>query len=92
MALVTYVPRYLPFRFLDPQRVPGKLRVFLHQMPYAALGALILPGAFCATEGSHVPAVGAAIVCAVVAGLTKSTVASLISAVLTAALLLFYTN
>lgn len=68
--------------------MPDKLRVFLYQMPYAALGALILPGAFHATEGSYVPSVGAVVVCAVIAGLAKSTVASLVSAVSTAALLL----
>ena len=47
--------------------MPDKLRVFLYQMPYAALGALILPGAFHATEGSYVPSVGAVVVCAVIA-------------------------
>jgi len=45
LMIVTYIPRLLPFLIISNKKLPGKLRQFLEYVPYAALGALIIPGA-----------------------------------------------
>ncbi|MCR4424989.1 MAG: AzlD domain-containing protein [Firmicutes bacterium] len=49
MAAVTYLPRLVPLVALSGQRMPKPLRRFLLNIPYAALGALLIPGALRAT-------------------------------------------
>lgn len=49
MAAVTYGPRLAPFLFFQNARVPGRVDAFLKSIPVAAIGALIIPGAFTAT-------------------------------------------
>lgn len=44
MALVTYVPRMLPLVFFNANNIPKRIQAILHNVPYAALGALIFPG------------------------------------------------
>lgn len=45
MAVVTYLPRLIPFCLLADLSLPPLLRRFLLFIPYTALGALIIPGA-----------------------------------------------
>ncbi|MFZ4450466.1 AzlD domain-containing protein [Salibacterium aidingense] len=45
MALVTYIPRMLPLVFFNAKKIPPRLEGILQNVPYAALGALIFPGA-----------------------------------------------
>ncbi|MDC7224327.1 MAG: AzlD domain-containing protein [Spirochaetales bacterium] len=51
MMAVTYLPRLLPFLALDEEKIPGGLKKWLAWLPYAALGALIIPGSLSAIEG-----------------------------------------
>jgi len=51
MMLVTYLPRMLPMYFINVDKIPGELKRFLSFIPYAALGALILPGSIGAISG-----------------------------------------
>lgn len=44
MAIVTYIPRLLPFIMVDGKQLSPKLEKFLTFIPYTALGALIFPG------------------------------------------------
>ena len=44
MAAATMIPRMLPALFAGRWAPPRKVRQFLDAVPYAALGALILPG------------------------------------------------
>lgn len=48
MMLVTYIPRLLPFLIIHRMKLPKKVNSFLEVVPYAALGALIIPGVFSA--------------------------------------------
>ena len=57
MAVVTYVPRLVPFLFFKTESINPEFRRFLSYIPYAALGALILPGSIGAVSGK--PAVSA---------------------------------
>ena len=49
MAAVTYLPRLLPFLFLENIRISPRVDAFLKTIPVAAIGALIIPGAASAT-------------------------------------------
>ncbi len=44
MALVTYVPRMLPFVLIDKMRFSPRTERFLRLIPYTAMAALIFPG------------------------------------------------
>ena len=44
MALVTYVPRMLPFVLIDKMRFSPRAERFLRLIPYTAMAALIFPG------------------------------------------------
>ncbi|HOQ16744.1 MAG TPA: AzlD domain-containing protein [Defluviitaleaceae bacterium] len=46
MAVVTFIPRLLPFIFISKKEIHPTLKRFLNYIPYATLGALILPGVF----------------------------------------------
>ncbi len=43
MALVTYIPRLLPMVLIKADKLPKKFKLFLSYIPYAVLGALIIP-------------------------------------------------
>jgi len=44
MAIVTYIPRVIPFFTISNKELPNKLKLFLEFVPYTALGALLMPG------------------------------------------------
>jgi len=44
MMLVTYLPRLIPLVIMGNKSIPVKVEEFLSYIPYAALGALIVPG------------------------------------------------
>lgn len=44
MAIVTYIPRALPFLAFDVNKMHPFIKGVLQNVPYAALGALIFPG------------------------------------------------
>lgn len=52
MALVTYIPRVIPFVTISEKALPKKIKLFLEFVPFTALGALIIPGVFSAIEGN----------------------------------------
>lgn len=61
MAVVTYIPRFLPFKVVSGEKLPKRVRRFLTFIPCTALGALIIPGVFSATPGAvHASVLGIA--------------------------------
>jgi len=60
MSIVTYLPRMLPLVFMRADRIPPRLQAVLRNVPYAALGALIVPGIFTFHEDPMFGVVGAA--------------------------------
>ena len=46
MALVTFVPRFLPMAWMNRIKVPVKLSLFLEYVPVAVLAALVFPAVF----------------------------------------------
>jgi len=65
MLFVTYIPRLLPFFIISEKKLPDRVDRFFALIPYAALGALIIPGVFEATPESP-PASVAGILFAVI--------------------------
>lgn len=51
MAVVTYIPRMLPFVMFRGKELPSFLQGVLKNVPYATLGALIFPAIFLIQEG-----------------------------------------
>ncbi|KUO53583.1 MAG: branched-chain amino acid transporter [Desulfitibacter sp. BRH_c19] len=60
MTLVTYLPRVFPLLFLHELKLSPKIQEFLSNIPYAVLGALIVPGVFYSTGNLSYSMVGAA--------------------------------
>ncbi len=56
MALVTYIPRMLPMVLLQNVKLPAYVKAFMKLIPYAALGALIFPGALTSAGPDHMAA------------------------------------
>lgn len=61
MAIVTYLPRMLPLVALNGKKMPPFLQAVLGNVPFAALGALIIPGIFSVNENIWYGIVGAAV-------------------------------
>ena len=49
MAAVTYGPRLIPFWLMTNREIPKRVDAFLKCIPFAAIGALIIPGVLSAT-------------------------------------------
>lgn len=63
--IVTYIPRLLPFILISDKPLPAKVLKFLEYVPYAALGALIIPGAINAIPDAPLAGAGGLIFAAV---------------------------
>ncbi len=59
MSIVTYIPRMLPLVFLSGKELPPFLQGILKNVPYATLGALIVPGIFLVSEDIWFGLIGA---------------------------------
>ena len=60
MAIVTYIPRMLPFVMFKGKELPPFLQGVLKNVPYATLGALIFPAIFFIQEDIWYGIIGAA--------------------------------
>lgn len=49
MAVVTYIPRFLPIALMKGRLKSPFIKSFLYYIPYAVLGAMIFPGILNAT-------------------------------------------
>ncbi|SDI25843.1 AzlD domain-containing protein [Natribacillus halophilus] len=67
MAIATYLPRVLPVFIMDRIHFPAWVNKWLQAIPYAALGALIVPGIFTVEPGAPLVGVIGGLVAAVIA-------------------------
>lgn len=44
MMIVTYLPRLIPFYLFSNRELSSRIKIILENIPYAALGALVIPG------------------------------------------------
>ncbi|WP_458414402.1 AzlD domain-containing protein [Schinkia sp. CFF1] len=61
MAIVTYLPRMLPLVALNGKKMPPFLQAILSNVPFAALGALIVPGIFLINDNIWYGVIGAGV-------------------------------
>jgi branched-subunit amino acid transport protein len=61
MALVTYLPRLLPFVLFEEVDYPAFLSKILENLRYAILGALIFPGLFLVQEDPYFGILGGSV-------------------------------
>jgi len=92
MALVTYLPRLLPFLALDLEKLPPFIKTFLAYTPYAAMGALIFPGIWQSIPGNPSAIIAGAITSTLVSVLFKNLVISMASGVIIVTIILFLGN
>jgi branched-subunit amino acid transport protein len=59
MGLVTYIPRMIPLVALSQIKLPPFVQNVLKNVPYATLGALIVPGIFLFSDDVMFTVVGA---------------------------------
>ncbi len=81
MGIVTYIPRMLPFVALSGINLPPFFQAVLKNVPYATLGALIVPGIFTIHEDLWFGIIGA-VVAFGVAYLGANVIVVVISAIL----------
>ena len=80
MGIVTYIPRMLPFLAFSGKTMPPFLQGILKNVPYAVLGALIVPGIFTINEDLWFGVIGA-VTAFVVAYLGANVIFVVISAI-----------
>ena len=81
MAAVTYLPRLAPF-LVRMRTAPGSWqRRFFSLVPFAAIGALLVPGALTAVDGRLLPSVAGLLAAATAAWLTKQPFVTVVVAV-----------
>ncbi len=61
MAIVTYIPRFLPFILFSFKQMPSFFKRFLYFVPYAVLSALIFPEVLSATNNTSSALVGSTV-------------------------------
>lgn len=61
MAVVTYLPRLIPFVMFQGKELPPFVQAVLKNVPYATLGALIVPGIFLINEDIMYGVIGMAV-------------------------------
>jgi branched-subunit amino acid transport protein len=82
MALVTYIPRVLPFAFLKNKLKSKFFRSFLFYVPFAVLGAMTFPKVLYST-GHFYSAISGMIVALILAYFEKGLLTVAVSAILT---------
>ena len=76
LLAVTYIPRVAPFYLVSTESIPPLLKKVLSFIPYAALGALIMPGSIDAVSGRPLISLLAIIFAGVVAWFNSNIIAA----------------
>ncbi len=89
MGAVTYIPRWIPMFAIDQEKIPKRMKSFLSLIPYAALGALIMPGSIQAIEGKPWISLAAIIFTGAIVWFRENMIMTVLSSVAFTCLLLF---
>lgn len=87
MMIVTYLPRLVPFLLMNDKKIPSKMEEFLSYIPYAALGALIIPGFLTAIPGHWLVSIVGIFTALLLAYLKGGVVIPVVGSILTCILL-----
>ena len=83
MIVVTYLPRLIPFILMGNKKIPKKFEEFLNYIPYAALGALIIPGFSSAIPGNFSSSLAGLLVALLIGFFRGGVILPVIGAILT---------
>ncbi|WP_449539366.1 AzlD domain-containing protein [Ferdinandcohnia sp. Marseille-Q9671] len=89
MGLVTYIPRMLPLVVFNSVKLPPFLQNVLKNVPFAILGALIIPGIFTINEDIWFGIIGA-VVAFVVAYLGANVIVVVLSSIIALSIYSFF--
>ncbi|MFS0864080.1 AzlD domain-containing protein [Fredinandcohnia sp. 179-A 10B2 NHS] len=89
MGLVTYIPRMLPLVVFNSVKLPPFLQGVLKNVPFAILGALIIPGIFTINEDIWFGIIGA-VVAFVVAYLGANVIVVVLSSIIALSIYSFF--
>ncbi|MFS0824283.1 AzlD domain-containing protein [Bacillus sp. 1P02SD] len=89
MGLVTYIPRMLPLVVFNSVKLPPFLQNVLKNVPFAILGALIIPGVFTINEDIWFGIIGAG-VAFIVAFLGANVIVVVLSSILALSIYSFF--
>ncbi|PFA66471.1 branched-chain amino acid transporter [Bacillus sp. AFS015802] len=81
MAVVTYIPRMLPFLVFKGKELPPFLQGVLKNVPFAVLGALIFPSILLIQEGNFLFGVVGTVAAFVIAFLGANVILVVIGAI-----------
>jgi len=88
MMIVTYIPRLAPFVLMNNKKISSKIEEFLSYIPYAALGALIIPGFTMAIPGHWVVSLAGVLTALIFAYFKGGVVIPVLSAIVMCMLLI----
>lgn len=84
MALVTYIPRFLPLVILSEDMVKPKLRRFLYYIPYTSLSILLIRGIITSSPEMRIPTIMGIAMSAFMAYIKGNLVLSVLSGIFVA--------
>lgn len=87
MMLVTMIPRIIPLYAFKTENMPIYMKSFLGYIPFAVLGALILPGGLSGISGEYFISIISLMVAVLIAWYKGGIVIPITGAVLTAIIL-----
>lgn len=90
MTLVTYLPRLLPFHIFSKMNLSKRMELFLKCIPYAALGALVIPDVFNAIEGNSTASVVGAVTAVLLTYIFKNMILSVMGSIAAAYLVIIF--
>ena len=90
MMAVTYLPRLIPFLAFSQGKLPESVRVFLSYIPYAALGALIVPGGFTAIPNMPAASSIALLATVIFSVFNKNIIVTVVFSIITTFFLIIY--
>ncbi len=84
MALVTYVPRFMPLMILRKSNINERFRLFLTFIPYTSLSILLIRGVLTAEASMRLPTILGILVASLIAYKHKNLILSVLAGILTA--------
>lgn len=82
MAIVTYIPRLLPFHIFSKMNLSKRTMLFLKCIPYSALGALIIPDVFKSIEGNFIASITGTITAIILTYIFKNMILTVIGSII----------
>lgn len=84
MALVTYVPRFMPLMILRKSNINERFRLFLTFIPYTSLSILLIRGVLTTEASMRLPTILGILVASLIAYKHKNLILSVLAGILTA--------